>query len=94
MPNETAIFKMELYKSFVYLHCNILTSFDFRYYGNLLDTTWFRLIESTNEAYYMHEISCQSMNFVESRRGGGVRLNSCNYFFFEASGVNTVRIIF
>ena len=25
-----------------------------------LDTTWFRLIESTNESYYMCHILCQS----------------------------------
>ena len=24
------------------------------------DATWFRLIESTNEACYMYQISCQS----------------------------------
>ena len=34
--------------------------FDYRCHGNQLDTTWFRLIESTNEAYYMYQILCQS----------------------------------
>ena len=28
--------------------------------GNQLDTTCFRLIESTNEAWYMYQISSQS----------------------------------
>ena len=38
----------------------LVTSFDYRCNGNQLDTTWFRLIESTNEACYMYQISCQS----------------------------------
>ena len=34
--------------------------FDYCCHENQLDTTWFRLIESTNKAYYMYQISSQS----------------------------------
>ena len=34
--------------------------FDYRFHGNQLDTTWFHLIESANEAYYVCQISYQS----------------------------------
>ena len=34
--------------------------FDYCSHGNQLDTTWFRLIESTSEACYMYQISSQS----------------------------------
>ena len=34
--------------------------FDYCCHENQLDTTWFRLIESTNEACYTYQISCQS----------------------------------
>ena len=34
--------------------------FDYCYHGNQLDTTWFRLIESKNEACYIYQISSQS----------------------------------
>ena len=34
--------------------------FDYCFHGNQLDTTWFRLIESTNEACYMYQISSQT----------------------------------
>ena len=38
-----------------------LTSFfDYCCHGNQLCTTWFRLIESTNEDCYMYQVSCQS----------------------------------
>ena len=34
--------------------------FDYRCHENPWDTTWFCLIESASEAYYMYQISCQS----------------------------------
>ena len=39
--------------------CDVIY-FDYCCHGNELDTTWFRLIESTNEAGYMYQISSQS----------------------------------
>ena len=36
---------------------------------NQLDTTWFRLIESTNEVYYMYQISSQSDEFCRKLEG-------------------------
>ena len=44
------------------------------------------LIESTNEACYMYQISSQSDELCREVEGGGVRLTpplkaSCNYFF-------------
>ena len=34
---------------------------DYCCHGNQLDTTWFHLIECTNESYYMYiQLSCQS----------------------------------
>ena len=34
--------------------------FDYCCHGKQLDTTWFRLIESTNDACYVYQISSQS----------------------------------
>ena len=41
--------------------------FDYYCHGNKLNTTWFRLIENTNETCYMLQVN--RMNCVESRRG-------------------------
>ena len=41
--------------------------FDYCCYGNQLDTTWSRLIESANEVFYMYKISSQIVSKVEER---------------------------
>ena len=60
--------------------------FDYCCHGNELGTTWFRLIESTNEACFMYQILSQSDEIFESRKGGPIDpppplKASCNYFF-------------
>ena len=35
-----------------------------------LTPTWFHLIESTNEACYMYQVSCQSDELCRRRKGG------------------------
>ena len=59
---EVQKFKFEqnlrIYKSKMAAACDV--SFGYRSHGNQLDTTWFHLNESANEAYYMYQISYQS----------------------------------
>ena len=43
--------------------------FDYCCHGNQLDTTWLHLIESTNEACYMYQISRQSDKLNEPPQG-------------------------
>ena len=45
--------------------------FDYCCRGNQLDTAWFRLIESTNETCYTYQVSCQSDELYQKRKGGG-----------------------
>ena len=55
---------------------------------------WYRLIESTNNAHYMCQISSQSDEWCQKERGG-VRLTlppplmpSCDFFYLMPSRVN------
>ena len=43
-----------------FLSTKIRHLFNYCCHGNQLDIMWFRLNKSTNEAYYMYQISCQS----------------------------------
>ena len=50
---------LKIWKSKMAVACDVIL-FGYCYHGNQLDTTWFRLIESTNETWYMYQISSQS----------------------------------
>ena len=50
---------LKIWKSKMAAACDV-NLFDYCCHGNQLDTTWFYLIESTNEACYMYQISSQS----------------------------------
>ena len=58
---------LKIWKSKMAAACDII--FDYCFHGNQLDTTWFRVIESKNEACYMYQ-NFKSIGWIVSKVEG------------------------